>query len=163
MQTRQSGRFRGLRARSSTVWIVGWMALVALPAAVAAPPSPAGDNLADRVTRLELLVGPDERPSPVMPTLSDRMKNLEVAIRNATGTIKPQARDWDEGLRKLEASLNQTNQQLLKLSKRVDQLEREGSRSGSSGDLAEVNKDLASLRRDIQQIQRDVRELKSRK
>jgi hypothetical protein len=108
------------------------------------------EAVAERLKRLEALLGVDENPVPGKPTVGQRLDRLERESR-ATATPAESPRfDPRPELERLGQSVRDTDRQVQLLARRVEQVERQPDPAATS----------ARLERDIERLQRELFDLR---
>jgi predicted nucleic acid-binding Zn-ribbon protein len=113
------------------------------------------EALAERVKRLEAIVGPNERPIPTKLPMGERLDRVERELRASQRETKPLEGDLRQDLRQLSQSLEKTSGRVDGLTARMDRAER-------NADSAPEADDLRDLQRDVLQLQRQLGELASK-
>ena len=117
------------------------------------------EALMERVKRLEALVGPDEKPSPVKPTMATRLDRLERKVRGIVHSVKAFADEPRESIQQLSQSLKEMAQQIRELTRRIDRVERKAETDADSNPVRALRRVVDRLQRQLDDVQQRLRNL----
>jgi chromosome segregation ATPase len=118
------------------------------------------EALAERVKRLEAIVGPNERPLPTELPMGERLDRVERKLRASQREEKPLGQNLQQDLRQLRQSLEKTSRRVDGLTARMDRAERNADSAPAADDLKDLQRDVRELQRQLDELARELAKMK---